>query len=68
LVGAGLVEVRYFLLPWLVWRVNVRERRGWVLVAEVMWYAVVNAGTLWMFLGRSFEWGSDPGVAQRFMW
>jgi alpha-1,2-glucosyltransferase len=68
LVGAGLVEARYFLLPWLVWRVNVRERRGWVLAAEVAWYTVVNAGTLWMFLSRSFEWESDPGVAQRFMW
>lgn len=68
LVGAPLVEPRYFIVAWMLWRVHVGERRRLVLAAEMVWFVVVNAGTLYMFLERSFEWAHEAGVTQRFMW
>jgi alpha-1,2-glucosyltransferase len=68
LVGAPLVEPRYFIIAWVLWRCHVGERRWVVLWAEMAWFVCVNVGTLWMFLGREFEWAHEKGVKQRFMW
>lgn len=105
LVTAPLVEPRYFILPWIFWRVLVpawpaSESRGqeslgarlsrvvpgaaWLrrqgrrfdltVVLETLWFLLVNAGTMYMFLYRPFVWrGSDGSVldggrTQRFMW
>lgn len=88
LVTAPLVEPRYFILPWVFWRLLVpsssspsssastgrfraMEPR---LVAETLWFALVNLGTMYIFLTRPFLWraadGSllDEGKQQRFMW
>ena len=67
LVTAPLVEPRYFVVAWLLWRCNVRAGAGerW---GETVWSAVVNAVTTWVFLERGFEWASEPGNVQRFMW
>ncbi|OBT39332.1 hypothetical protein VE00_10472 [Pseudogymnoascus sp. WSF 3629] len=77
LVTAPLVEPRYFILPWVMWRLHVRASRstvgGWSvegvkLWGETAWFLAVNAGTCAVFLGRGFEWASEPGRVQRFMW
>jgi alpha-1,2-glucosyltransferase len=68
LVGAPLVEPRYFIIAWVVWRCHVGERRRKFLYAEMVWLLMVNAGTVAMFLYRDFEWAHERGVRQRFMW
>jgi alpha-1,2-glucosyltransferase len=77
LITAPLVEPRYFILPWVLWRLHVRPSRGSFagldiersrLWGETLWFMVVNVGTCVVFLGKGFEWASEPGVVQRFMW
>ena len=91
LATAPLVEPRYFILPWLVWRLHIPQERplssrspeasktSWVdsavlnlqrysLWLETVWFLAVNVGTAYMFLRRGFEWPSEPGAVQRFMW
>ena len=128
LMTAPLVEPRYFILPWVFWRLHVprphdanansnanpnintnintntntntgtnttTSRIAKILAAtvqllgsdwkpalalELLWFLVVNAGTMYVFLARPFYWrtasadGSggevllDGGRLQRFMW
>lgn len=76
LVTAPLVEPRYFITAWVLWRLHVspaaegRKISGVdaLLWVESLWAILVNAGTLWMFLKRPFEWEHEKGVVQRFMW
>ncbi|KAK1755540.1 glycosyltransferase [Echria macrotheca] len=94
LVTAPLVEPRYFILPWVFWRLLVPAWRPsdydsnftglkWLrrmggtdprLVLESVWFLMINAGTMYMFLFRPFYWRdaegnvADGGRVQRFMW
>lgn len=72
LITAPLVEPRYFIIPWVMWRLHVasypelqEKIMSWT---ERMWYLAINVATCWIFLNKPFEWPSEPGVAQRFMW
>ena len=104
LASTPLVEPRYFILPWLFWRLMVptqsvagsmapgkehdaaapstagRRGKGWkesiadearssyALYLETLWFAAVNFATGYIFLNWGFEWPSEPGMVQRFMW
>ena len=78
LITAPLVEPRYFIIPWVMWRLHVpsnarSQGKGkggydWRLWGETAWFLVVNGVTGWVFLYRGFEWMQEPGVVQRFMW
>ncbi|KAK9778629.1 putative DIE2/ALG10 family-domain-containing protein [Seiridium cardinale] len=81
LMTAPLVEPRYFILPWVFWRLMVPRRTGgrqegwdWTLVLETGWFLVVNALLMYIFLTRPFVWKMedgrvlDGGNVQRFMW
>lgn len=73
LITAPLVEPRYFIIPWVIWRLNVpashdqrtEKIRLW---GETIWFLVINLFTCTIFLYRGFEWESEPGSIQRFMW
>jgi alpha-1,2-glucosyltransferase len=48
------------------WAVICREDvRIWV---ETAWFTLINLVTGYVFLYRGFEWASEPGKVQRFMW
>lgn len=80
LVTAPLVEPRYFILPWLVWRLHVlpssssfsspssTSNTKRLLWAETAWFVLINVATGYMFLHRGFEWSQEPGNVQRFLW
>ena len=78
LVTAPLVEPRYFILPWVFWRLLVpaatRNKIDVRLVLETVWFVVVNMATMYMFLYRPYVWRAadgtvlDGGRLQRFMW
>ncbi|MCJ1353183.1 MAG: glucosyltransferase [Icmadophila ericetorum] len=95
LVAAPLVEPRYFILPWLLWRlhlpfplptsrlspilVETTMKEGYIamglrilwenpLFLETMWFLLINLVTGYIFLNWGFEWPSEPGKVQRFMW
>jgi alpha-1,2-glucosyltransferase len=74
LITAPLVEPRYFIIPWVIWRLHIpsqaKEKRGydWRLWAETAWFLVINGVTGYVFLYKGFEWKQEPGMVQRFMW
>jgi len=67
LVPSTLLEFRYFIVPFLMVRLNIPCRPLRHLIAELGLYVCINMATLYMFLYRPFKWDSVSGV-QRFMW
>lgn len=68
LIGAPLVEPRYFIIPWVIWRLNVPKGGRRILWAETAWFLLINVVTGYVFLYRGFEWPQEAGKVQRFMW
>lgn len=84
LITAPLVEPRYFIIPWVIWRLHVpalppkSSQSGfqhWAyaghdhrLWLETFWFLAINAVTGWVFLYKGFEWPQEMGLVQRFMW
>lgn len=72
-VPTPLIEPRYFVLPYLILRLElaratvVRPLAVGAVMLELAWHAMLNAGTLYMFVWRPFSWAHEAGV-QRFMW
>ena len=62
LLPTPLLEPRYFLVPYILLRAQVSDVPDWGVVAEGLWYAAINAVTMWVFLYKERE-----GVG-RFMW
>ncbi|KAI8611147.1 alpha-2-glucosyltransferase Alg10 [Chytriomyces sp. MP71] len=67
LVPSPLLEFRYFIIPYLLLRLHVRPSSVGLL-AEFLLYTIVNAFTVWLFVSRPFEWSSEPGKKQHFMY
>lgn len=81
-ITAPLVEPRYFIIPWIIWRLHVpyipaslpkgsvtgRVSYDMRLVLETFWLLAVNAAVSYVFLYRGFAWPSEPGKMQRFIW
>lgn len=96
LCTAPLVEPRYCIIPFIIWRMHLPlyandgkfpttdsnkaksgGNRSWKdlveaydmrVVAETVWFLIVNAATGYVFLNWGFEWPQEPGAVQRFMW
>jgi alpha-1,2-glucosyltransferase len=79
LVTAPLVEPRYFILPWLIWRLQVAVSGSNIkpasstsphlwLAIETIWCLLINIATGYIFLNWTFEWPQEAGAKQRFMW
>jgi alpha-1,2-glucosyltransferase len=79
-VTAPLVEPRYFIIPWIIWRLHVPYSPTTVSIAgrtyttdlrvifETVWVVVINQVLQYMFLYKTFTWPSEPGNVQRFLW
>lgn len=68
LIPSPLFEFRYFITPFILYRLHMRTPSSRILWAETVLYIAANAVVLFMFLYRPFEWPSEPGKLQRFMW
>lgn len=67
LIPSPLLEFRYFITPYLIYRISMRQPRGTWLLLELLGYGMINVTTLWLFMNRPFRWSHEDGV-QRFMW
>jgi alpha-1,2-glucosyltransferase len=81
-VTAPLVEPRYFIIPWIIWRLHVQPAPAslskdqqssgkWYdirLAMETLWLLAIDAAIMHVFLFRGFAWPSEPGRVQRFLW
>ncbi|KAI0128127.1 glycosyltransferase family 59 protein [Hypoxylon sp. NC0597] len=72
LITAPLVEPRYFIIPWVFWRLLVPARptlpgsdspvsRWLVPFLETAWFLVVNVTTMYIFITRPFYWRGPGG-------
>ncbi|KAL1276052.1 hypothetical protein QQF64_035675 [Cirrhinus molitorella] len=66
-VPQKLLEFRYFILPYLLYRVHIPVPSLPRLLLEFGLYTAVNAATVYIFIYKTFQW-PDNTAAQRFMW
>ena len=67
LIPQGLLEFRYFIVPYLMFRIHLRKPELWRLGSEFIIYAAINYFTVWAFLKKPFKWPNSNDT-QRFMW
>ncbi|XP_005865747.1 PREDICTED: dol-P-Glc:Glc(2)Man(9)GlcNAc(2)-PP-Dol alpha-1,2-glucosyltransferase [Myotis brandtii] len=67
IVPQKLLEFRYFILPYVIYRLNIPLPPISRLVCELGCYAVVNFITFYIFLNKTFQWPNSQDT-QRFMW
>ena len=67
IVPQKLLELRYFIVPFVIWRLNIAPTNPAVLSLEVLLYTAVNAFTLYMFVFNTFKWPQNSEL-QRIMW
>ena len=72
LVPQQLIEFRYYIIPFLIFRIHIPKPHDWRLTAslccELALFSAINAVTMYLFLYRPFQWPHLPGQTQRFMW
>lgn len=67
LVPQKLLEFRYYIVPYLLIRLNMCVRPWWQYYIEFALYFVINCVTLDLFVTREFYW-KDSDDIQRFLW
>ncbi|KAF9585657.1 glucosyltransferase [Lunasporangiospora selenospora] len=67
LIPSPLLEFRYFIMPYMIYRIAMRQPRGSWLMLEFLVYLALNVFTVAMFLYKPFRWPHEEGL-QRFMW
>lgn len=68
LVPQMLLEFRYFIIPCLLLRSQIRPISRLSLTVETVILVLVNVVTLGLFIYRPFVWDHEPESLQRFMW
>lgn len=68
LVPQKLLEFRYFIIPYLILRVNMPlPTPTWKMCLEFLLGMFINALTIYMFAFRTFTWPGSNEI-QHFMW
>ncbi len=69
LVPAALIEPRYFITPYVVWRLcKPGDNQRTALFSEIGLNVFSNVVTIYIFVFHPFRWFSQPFTWQRFMW
>lgn len=66
-VPQKLLEFRYFIVPYLIYRLHMPLPSLPRLIIEFLLYTVVNVATVYIFISKTFQW-PDSAAKQRFMW
>lgn len=67
LVPQRLLEPRYFILPFLVARLQGVSRSWWTLCSETLYFILINGFTMYIFITKTFSW-QDIEEPQRIIW
>jgi alpha-1,2-glucosyltransferase len=67
LIPQKLIEFRYYLIPFFIYRLNIRPQSLALVLGEILVFSMVNIVTMYLFLNRPFYW-PDSSEPQRFMW
>lgn len=68
LVPLPLFETRYFIVPFVLWRLCLTDNTKVSLVVELLYAVGINLIVLYLFFLKPFVWKHEPGALQRFMW
>lgn len=68
LVPQQLIEFRYFIVPFLIYRFHLNQFKKREILFELLFNLCVNFATLYLFLYKPFYWNDLPSEVQRFMW
>ncbi|XP_040579318.1 dol-P-Glc:Glc(2)Man(9)GlcNAc(2)-PP-Dol alpha-1,2-glucosyltransferase [Lepeophtheirus salmonis] len=63
-----LLEFRYFIIPYLLYRLHIRPEKYSNLMIEMLLYLLINLGTMYAYMYKPFAWPHEPNSIQRFMW
>jgi len=67
-VPQKLLEFRYYIVPYIIYRLNINIGCKAELFGEALLYFVVNSVTIYLYTYQPFSWSHEPEVIQRFMW
>ncbi|CAL7940024.1 unnamed protein product [Xylocopa violacea] len=67
LIPQLLIEPRYFIIPYVLYRFFIKKPTKWQLIAESMTTLVVNFLQFYIFVSKTFYW-SDQLHPQRISW
>ena len=67
LIPQRLLEFRYFIIPYLIFRLNIKSHSVKFIFIEILLYTLINSVTVYLFLYKTFYWDSSNDI-QRFMW
>jgi len=67
IVPQKLLELRYFIIPFLILRLQVVSHNWLQLWTETLYFLLINAITLYIFVSKTFYW-EDTSEPQRIMW
>lgn len=67
LIPQELIEFRYFIIPYFIYRLNVGELGFKAALFEIIFNSSINVLTIYIFLNKTFTW-PDSDDTQRFMW
>lgn len=62
-----MIEVRYFLIPYIILRLRFAKPSMWVVYGELLWYIILNVVTFDLFFTKEILW-QDFNYAQRLIW
>lgn len=67
LVPQRMVEFRYFIMPYMLFRLHMTMPSKGALILEVLFYLLINSLTVYMYVYKPFLWQTTNSL-QRFMW
>lgn len=62
-----MIEVRYFLIPYIILRLRFFRPTNLIVLAEFFWYMIINVATFYVFFKKEVMW-SDFEHVQRIIW
>ncbi|XP_037299379.1 putative Dol-P-Glc:Glc(2)Man(9)GlcNAc(2)-PP-Dol alpha-1,2-glucosyltransferase [Manduca sexta] len=62
-----LIEVRYFLVPYIILRLRFVRPSYKIVIFEFLWYVLINVAAFHVFFSRAVYW-KDFDDAQRIIW
>lgn len=62
-----LLELRYFLIPFLILRLQTLKPKTNYLIFEFLCYVIINLATLYLFFTKEIYW-TDFKEVQRIIW
>ncbi|CAK9439122.1 uncharacterized protein LODBEIA_P33460 [Lodderomyces beijingensis] len=68
IVPSPLFEPRYYIIPLIIFRLNVGPRYKYAHVGEFAWLMLINSLTSLVFFNYTFTWSSEPNTIQRIIW